>query len=121
MARPADPRSRSAAARVTGVPEATLRLLQARGVVESPEEWGVTDLVWAKVAATPGVDARSLPPVPKRIDPQSWLLLPAGSGRGALVGSLDVCREAMEGSPEVHAVLVPIGAWAQRIGERWAS
>ena len=119
MARPTDPRSRSAAARIIGVPEATLRSLESRKVLEPVADWGVTDLVWAKVAATPGVDPTSLPPVPKRIDSRAGLLLPTGSGRGSLVGSLDELREASE-SITTHAVLLPIGAWSREVGDRWA-
>jgi hypothetical protein len=119
MARPTDPRSRSAAARIIGVPEATLRSLESRKVLEPVADWGVTDLVWAKIAATPGVDPASLPPVPKRIDPRAWLLLPRGSGRGALVGNLDELREASD-SLDCHVVLLPIGAWSREVGDRWA-
>ena len=119
MARPTDPRSRSAAARIIGVPEATLRSLESRKVLEPVADWGVTDLVWAKVAATSGVDPSFLPPVPKRIDPRAWLLLPQGSGRGALVGTLDELREASD-SLDCHVVLLPIGAWSRDVGDRWA-
>lgn len=124
MARPVDPRSRSAAARLIDVPEATLRSLESRKVLEPVSDWGITDLVWARVAATAGVDAASLPPVPKRIESRSWLLLPHGAGRSSVIGTLDQVREALDdlsiNDPADYGICLPIGAWAKAIGDQWA-
>lgn len=118
MARPVNPRSRSSLARVIGVPEATLRLLESKGHCEPVASWDVTDAVWARIACAPGVDATALPPVPKRIESDSWLLLPHGSGRNSYTGSLMQVTLALE-EADTEAVVIPIGTWAREVGDLW--
>jgi|GEM_PF-6290439 len=50
MAHPLDPQSRSAAARLLDVPEATLCSLESRRTVEPVSEWGPTDEARPSVA-----------------------------------------------------------------------
>ncbi len=126
MARPMDPRSRSAAARLLDVPEATLRSLESRKVVEPVSEWGPTDVAWAKAATTLGVDAATLPPVPKRVASDAWLILPNGSGRGSVVVPASDIAAVIAGFSSatggaVPVICLPVGAWAHELGSLWVS
>ncbi len=122
MARPMDPRSRSAAARLLHVPEATLRSLESRKIVEPVSEWGPTDVAWAKAATTLGVDAATLPPVPKRVTSDAWLILPNGSGRGSVVVPAGDISEVITSFGEASPVMcLPVGAWASDLGALWVS
>jgi len=126
MARPMDPHSRSAAARLLDVPEATLRSLESRKVVEPVSEWGPTDVAWAKAATTLGVDAATLPPVPKRVTSDAWLILPDGSGRGSVVVPTSDIAEVIAGFSSatggaVPVICLPVGAWAHELGALWVS
>jgi len=121
-----DPRSRSAAARLLDVPEATLRSLETRGIVEPVAEWGPTDVAWAKAATTLGVDAANLPPVPKRVASDAWLVLPNGSGRGSVVVPANDIAEVIAGFSSatggaVPVICLPVGAWAHELGALWVS
>ena len=126
MARPMDPRSRSAAARLLDVPEATLRSLESRKVVEPVSEWGPTDVAWAKAATTLGVDASTLPPVPKRVTSDAWLILPNGFGRGSVVVPASEIAGVIAGFSSaaggaVPVICLPVGAWAHELGALWVS
>ena len=126
MSRPVNPRSRSAAARILSVPESTLRNLQSRGILEPVSDWGATDLAWAKVATTPGVDAESLPPVPKRIAPHDWLVIPTGSaGASVTVPSSEITQVVTDFSSSadspVPVMCLPVGEWATGLGSLWLS
>ena len=125
MARPMDPRSRSAAARLLDVPEATLRSLESRKIVEPVSEWGPTDVAWAKAATTLGVDAANLPPVPKRVTSDAWLILPGGSGRGSVVVPASDIAHVIAGfdttTPAIPLICLPVGAWAHELGALWVS
>jgi len=126
MARPMDPRSRSAAARLLDVPEATLRSLESRKIVEPVSEWGPTDVAWAKAATTLGVDAATLPPVPKRVTSDAWLILPNGSGRGSVVVPASDIAEVIAGFSSATGgaapvICLPVGAWAHELGALWVS
>jgi len=126
MARPMDPRSRSAAARLLDVPEATLRSLESRKIIEPVSEWGPTDVAWAKAATTLGVDASTLPPVPKRVTSDAWLILPNGSGRGSVVVPASDIAEVIAGFSSATGgaapvICLPVGAWAHELGALWVS
>jgi len=121
-----DPHSRSAAARLLDVPEATLRSLETRKIVEPVSEWGPTDVAWAKAATTLGVDAATLPPVPKRVTSDAWLILPNGSGRGSVVVPASDIAEVIAGFSSatggaVPVICLPVGSWASELGALWVS
>jgi hypothetical protein len=118
MGRPPEPRSRSAAARLTGVHESTLRSLERTGDLPPATDWTPADLVWAKVLTTPGVERTALPHRPAVFAPGSYLVAahtPALSTAASLIGVV----ATLESLPGQSAVVLPVGDWTAAIEAQW--
>lgn len=118
MGRPPEPRSRSAAARVTGIHESTLRALERSGDLPPASDWSATDLVWARVLTAPGVDRATLPQRPAVFADGSYLVVasdPVMQAAPSLIAVLAVL-EQLGSQP---AVTLPVGRWHEEMEQRW--
>ena len=119
MGRPPEPRSRAAAARLTGLHESTLRSLERSGDLPPSGEWTAADLVWAKVLTCPGVDRTALPHRPKVFAPGSYLVAGIAPGTVAGAPSLIGVLGILEPLADVPAVTLPVGAWLAQMEPSW--
>ncbi len=118
MGRPPEPRSRSAAARATGIHESTLRALERSGDLPPASDWSATDLVWARVLTSPGVDRATLPRRPDVFSAGSYLVMAAEPVMQA-APSLIAVLAVLEQLGSQPAVTLPVGRWREEMEQRW--
>jgi hypothetical protein len=118
MGRPPEPRSRSAAARVTGIHESTLRALERSGDLPPAPQWSAADLVWARVLTAPGVDRATLPRRPDGFLSGSYLVVAADPVMQT-APSLIAVVAAVEQLGSQPAVTLPVGRWREEIEPLW--
>lgn len=118
MGRPPEPRSRSAAARVTGIHESTLRALERSGDLPPASDWSAADLVWARVLTAPGVDRATLPRRPTGFPASSYLVV-ASDPVLQTAPSLIAVIAVLEQLGSQSAVTLPVGRWREEIELLW--